>query len=118
MKKLMSIILTGIMTVNMIGGATVTAQAETEATCVADVVAFMKECQPGESLTWSPIDHCTITYSWVYTDPKEVEAWLLLLTEEQKAELYEVLDEAGATVEDLYGWQLHETTYRWTITGL
>lgn len=118
MKKLMSVILTAIMAVSMIAGAGVTAQAETEAACCADVVAFLKECKPGESLTWTPIEHCTITYSWVYTDPKEVEAWMLLLTEEQKAELYEVLDEVGASVEDLAGWQVHETCYRWHIEGL
>lgn len=117
MKKVVSAILTGIMAVTMIGGATVTAQAEAnEATCVADIVAFMKECRPGETLTFSLSRSCTYEYSWVYTDPKEVEAWMLMLTEEQKIELFDTLDKVGATVEDLSGWQLEET--RWQILGL
>ena len=118
MKKLMSVILTVIVAVTMIGSATVNAQAEAEATCVADVVAFMKECQPGESLTWTPVDNCTITYSWVYTDPKEVEAWLLLLTDEEKTELYNVLDKAGATIDDISGWQVQEMKTQSRITWL
>lgn len=117
MKKLMSAILTAIMAATMIGSATVTAQAEAnKATCVADIVAFMKECRPGETLTFSLSRSCTYEYSWVYTDPKEVEAWMLMLTEEQKAELFDVLDEAGASVEDLSGWQLEESC--WQILGL
>lgn len=118
MKKIMMSILTGIMAASMIGSATVTAQAEANkaATCVADVVAFMKECRPGETLTFSLSRSCTYEYSWVYTDPKEVEAWMLMLTEEQKTELFDVLDEVGATVEDLSGWQLEES--RWQILGL
>lgn len=49
MKKLMSIILTGIMAVSMIGGATVTAQAEEfEGFCIADVVQDAKDVESGE----------------------------------------------------------------------
>ena len=119
MKKMMSAILTAIMAVSMIGGATVTtAQAETEATCVADVVAFMKECRPGETLMFRPMDNVTIRYEWVYTDPKEVEAWLLLLTDEQKVELDEMLADVGATTDDISGWNVQEHVTRWQTLGL
>lgn len=48
MKKLMSIILTGIMAATMIGGATVTAQAEEfEGFCIADVVRDAKDVESG-----------------------------------------------------------------------
>lgn len=50
MKKIMSIILTGIMAVNMIGSATVTtAQAEEfEGFCIADVVQDAKDVESGK----------------------------------------------------------------------
>lgn len=118
MKKMMSAILTAIMAVSMIGSAAVTAQAETEATCVADVVAFLKECRPGETLTFLPMDNVIIRYEWVYTDPKEVEAMLLLLTDEQKVELDEALSDIGATASDLSGWNVQEHITRWQTLGL
>ena len=117
MKKMMSAILTAIMAATMIGSVSVNAQAEAnEAADVADIVAFMKECRPGETLTFSLSRTCTYEYSWVYTAPEEVEAWLLQLTDAERAELDEVLYEAGATVEDLSGWQLE--VCRWQILGL
>lgn len=49
MKKLMSIILTGIMAVSMIGGATVNALAEEfEGFCIADVVRDAKDVESGK----------------------------------------------------------------------
>lgn len=118
MKKIMMSILTAIVTVMAIGSVSVNAQAETEATCVADVVAFCKECRPDETLTFRPFDNCVITYSWVYTDAQTVEAWMLQLTGAQKAELDEALAEKGYTTDDLIGWQLEESCCKWQTLGL
>lgn len=121
MKKFMSVILTAIMAATMIGSATVTAQAEAierEAHNVAEVVAFCKECKPGETLVFRPMENVTIWYEWTYTSPQEVEAWLLLLTENEKDELTDVLTSIGAGTEDLSGWHVEESVMRWRTLGL
>lgn len=41
---------------------------------------------------------------------------LCRLTTEERSELDQLLLEADATVEDMYGWQLHETTWRTWVT--
>ena len=71
MKKLMSIILTGIMAVTMIGGATVTAQAEEgSGRRISDVVQAAKEVADGTYSACSiPLrvqnDICRV---WIDTD--------------------------------------------------
>lgn len=119
MKKIMSI-LTAIVTVMAIGSVSVNAQAEAterEAHNVAEVVAFCKECQPGETLVFRPMENVTIWYEWTYTSPQEVEAWLLLLTEDEKDELTDALASIGADAEDLSGWHVEERTMRSFIVG-
>ncbi len=123
MKKFWSGILTAIMAVTMIGGATVNAQqAEAadymEATSVADVVAFVKTARPNEVMSVKLIDGVEIQYGWVWYDADEIECWLAQFSEEEMAELNAVLEEAGATVDDLYGWQLEKVTWRIVVEAL
>lgn len=115
MKKFTTLVIAAAMAIGLIGSVTPT-KAEAadyiKATCVADIVAFVKEPHPNVTMSARLIDNTEIQYEWVWNDPEDVDMILDRLTEEERAELDELLEEANGTIEDMYGWQLEVVTYK------
>ncbi|MBO7366776.1 MAG: hypothetical protein J6U28_08795 [Bacteroidales bacterium] len=119
MKKFTNLVIAAAMAIGLIGSVTPT-KAEAadycEATNIAEVVDFVKTEHPNMTMSVKFIDGVDIQYSWVWYSKEEVDTMLYRLTPDERAELDAVLEEANATVEDMYGWQLHETTWRTWVT--
>lgn len=103
MKRMINIIVTVIMTVSMIVGVNVNAEAEVayiEVTTMAELVAALKKEEHFTVVTYTGYNELSVTYSWDIEAKAKFDEWITACPEEAN-ELEKLANEREMTLYDV-----------------